>query len=171
MFSEEFVCPPRGGGVGRPLSPSGQRSLSRQRPPLDTDPLVLTCSGGHCSGRMHPTGMQSCLECGCWPTSVQTPTGIQHSLNPFVGPFYTERQHQCSDDTSNTTLIEHNGLVPELGLQLIFYRLPLFSTRAVLLASSQHCRNFDADAQCKHTFTIYISNLSLLIHLCVKFII
>ena len=73
-------------------------------------------------------------------------------MNKPLGPVYNKRQHQCCNNSVMTlaTLLSfktmellQNGIATLLGVT------PLFSIRPVLLALSQHCRNVDADAQCK----------------------
>ena len=70
-------------------------------------------------------------------------------MNGPQGPIYTERQHQCCDNSATTLVILislktmeliKNGLQPHSGVT------PLFSMTTVLLASSQSCRSVDADA-------------------------
>ena len=38
-----------------------------------------------------------------------------YSMYHTLGPVFTERQRQCCDDTSDTSLIEYNGVAPEWG--------------------------------------------------------
>ena len=52
---------------------------------------------------------------------------------------------ELCDDAGNTVLIENNSVTPE-WVAIHFLVTPLFLMKAVLLMSSQSCRNVDADA-------------------------
>ena len=95
----------------------------------------------------------------------------------FGSNYCTERAglHQASastlwercDDACDSVLIENNGVGPE-WVATHFQGTPLFSMRPESVASSQNCRNVDADVWCKRVLSYACYMLLLVVLFCKK---
>ena len=73
---------------------------------------------------------------------------IKLMLKSPIGPVYACCAEACCDDASDPVLVENHGVTSE-WVATHFGATTLLSIRRISLASSQHCRSVDANAQCK----------------------
>ena len=82
---------------------------------------------------------------------------------------------QCCDDTTDTVLIESNGVAPDWSCKPFWSDFIVFNENSISLGPSRSCRSIDSDARCKRTLnwkkTNYVfSKIDSSIRLCASLV-